>query len=324
MTDRRPNIKMIGANGSVNLVRMTAVIVLSSYVAGAQVGGGIASLVLGPMMVRSVLVPTCLFGRHPGLGAPGGAAIAAETMASVLQGVEAAGWFGECDAVLTGHFSSPEQVAVAADAIDRIRAAPRPASHDGEQGPLVMVDPIMGDFDKGLYIKPETAEAIADELVPRADLIACNLWEFSRLSGRATWQGVEGVARAAQEMRREWLITSVPDGPAIGDLYVGRSVGRSGPEHPQALLASSPRFADAPKGTGDLLKLAFVGSRVLGFEVETSLARAVGVTRAALRRSLDWAGLQAGADPARNDLRLEACQEILMSPPQAEVRRISL
>src|SRR5579871_605364 len=202
---------------------MAAVIVLSSHVAGSQVGGGIASLVLGPMMVRSVLVPTCLFGRHPGLGAPGGEAVSAKTMSGVLEGVEAAGWFGQCDAVITGHFSSPEQVAVAADAIDRIRAAPKPASHDTEQGPIVVVDPIMGDFDKGLYIRAETAEAIADELAPRADLIACNLWEFGRLSGRSAWEGVESIAAAAQEMRREWLITSVPNGAQIGDLHVGRS-----------------------------------------------------------------------------------------------------
>jgi len=240
-------------------------------------------------------------------------------MSGVLEGVEAAGWFGQCDAVITGHFSSPEQVAVAADAIDRIRAAPKPASHDTEQGPIVVVDPIMGDFDKGLYIRAETAEAIADELAPRADLIACNLWEFGRLSGRSAWEGVESIAAAAQEMRREWLITSVPNGAQIGDLHVGRSR----PGTARALLASSPRFADAPKGTGDLIKLAFVGSRVLGFDAETSLARAVGATRAVLKRSLDWARLHAPrADPARNDLRLETCQEILMSPPQAEVKRI--
>src|SRR5262249_23322660 len=151
-----------------------------------QVGGGIASLVLGPMMVRSVLVPTCLFGRHPGLGPPGGAAVSAETLAGMLQGVEAGGRVGPCGAVLTRPFSAPEQVAVAAGAIDRLRAAPRSASHDSEQGPLIVIDPIMGDFDKGLYVKPETAEAIADELIPRADVIACNLWEFGRLSGRET------------------------------------------------------------------------------------------------------------------------------------------
>ena len=51
---------------------MPLVLVISSYVAASRVGGGIAPYVLGPMKVDAVHVPTCLFGRHPGWGPPGG------------------------------------------------------------------------------------------------------------------------------------------------------------------------------------------------------------------------------------------------------------
>ena len=91
---------------------MPLVLVISSYVAASRVGGGIAPYVLGPMKVDSVHVPTCLFGRHPGWGAPGGNMVAPETMAAMLDGVKANGLYSLVDAVVTGHFSHPEQVAV--------------------------------------------------------------------------------------------------------------------------------------------------------------------------------------------------------------------
>ena len=49
--------------------------------------------------------------------------------------------------------------------------------------PIIIVDPVMGDEAPGLYIKPETAAALMADLVPRADILAPNLWEFARLTG---------------------------------------------------------------------------------------------------------------------------------------------
>ena len=47
----------------------------------------------------------------------------AETFAAMLGAIEAQGLFGRLDAVITGHFSSPEQVAIAADVLGRVKAA---------------------------------------------------------------------------------------------------------------------------------------------------------------------------------------------------------
>ena len=113
---------------------MPLVLVISSYVAASRVGGGIAPYVLGPMKVDPVHVPTCLFGRHPGWGPPGGAPVEADVMAGMLEGIEANGLFSLVDAVVTGHFSQPEQVKVAADAIAKVRAAPRGKAHAARAG----------------------------------------------------------------------------------------------------------------------------------------------------------------------------------------------
>ena len=288
---------------------MPLVLVISSYVAASRVGGGIAPYVLGPMKVDPVLVPTCLFGRHPGWGPPGGGLVAPETMAGMLGGVEANGLFGLTDAIVTGHFSAPEQVKVACEAIDKVRATPRRESHAHFPAkPLIVVDPVMGDETPGLYIKPETAAALMADLVPRADILAPNLWEFAKLVGvdLASLASAEDVAREARSRDGRWLISSVPSPNGIGVLYVDGDV---------ALLAETPRVAGkVPNGTGDMLTLRFTGGLVSGFSVADALADAVGATHLVIDKSMQWKG---------TELNLAACSDLLAMPPRASVRRLT-
>ena len=55
---------------------MKKLVVISSYVATSRVGGAIAALIGPALDIDPVLIPTTLLGRHPGLGAPGGGAVA--------------------------------------------------------------------------------------------------------------------------------------------------------------------------------------------------------------------------------------------------------
>ena len=288
---------------------MPLVLVISSYVAASRVGGGIAPYVLGPMKVDPVHVPTCLFGRHPGWGPPGGGAVAADMMGKMLEGVEANNLFGLMDAVVTGHFSAPDQVSVACDAIDRIRATPRRESHAHFPAkPLVIIDPVMGDEAPGLYIKQETAASLMADLVPRADILAPNLWEFARLVGVeiGSLASAEDVAREARSRGGRWLISSVPSPLGIGVLHVDPDV---------ALLAETPRVGGkTPNGTGDMLTLRFTGGLVSGLPIEEALADAVGATHMVIDKTHQWRG---------TELNLAACNDFLAAPPRAVVRRIA-
>jgi len=286
---------------------MPLVLVISSYVAGSRVGGGIAPFVLGPMKVDPVHVPTCLFGRHPGWGPPGGAAVDAGVMAGMLEGIEANGLFGMVDAVVTGHFSHPEQVAVAVDAIRRVRAPPRGKAHEhAPDKPIIIVDPVMGDVGPGLYIKPPVAEALARNLVPVADIVAPNLWEFGRLAGVDAPGSAEDVVRIAREKGGRWLVSSVPSPAGIGVIYVGNGA---------ALLAETPLVpGKIPNGTGDMLTLRFAGGLVCGFGVEGALADAVGATHGVIAKTVEWQG---------PELCVAACSDLLAQRFSASVRKIS-
>ncbi|HYE42730.1 MAG TPA: PfkB family carbohydrate kinase [Caulobacteraceae bacterium] len=232
---------------------MPLALILSSYVAGSRVGGMAQALALEPFGVDPVLAPTVLFGRHPGWGPPGGGAVEAATFEGMLQGIEANGLYGLADLVVTGYFASAAQVEIAAHAIDAVRAAPR--GNAATPGPLVVVDPIMGDDHGGLYVKPEVAEAIERLLVPRADWLTPNTWELARLSGRPAGEAAEALA-AARAMSRPMLVTSVsaPDG-RIGLLLADAA---------EAVLFSHARIEHAPHGTGDLVAAVFAAGLVEG------------------------------------------------------------
>lgn len=232
------------------------IVILSSLVAASPVGGGAQAAELARLGFETALVPSVLFGRHPGLGAPGGGATPQALFEGMLSGIEASGALPTAEALIAGYFNTAEQVAAAARFVDTVRAA--------NPGAWIVVDPIMGDGASGLYVSEAVAEALAGELVPRADLITPNAWELARLSGRPAADVDEALA-AARALGRPVLATSIAQGDEIGVLYTSAD---------EAWLASHARRGSDPKGAGDRLTAAFVGHRLKGESVEEALRAA--------------------------------------------------
>jgi pyridoxine kinase len=273
---------------------MARVLILSSFVAASRVGGGAQALALARLGIDPVLVPTVLFGRHPGHGPPGGAAVAAETFEAVLGGVEAHGGFAAVDAVITGYFASAEQVAIAAETLTRVKAA--------SPGAWLVVDPIMGDDGVGLYVREPVADAIAAELVRAADILTPNAWELGRLAGRP-FEGAASAVAAAKSLGRDVMVSSIREAGAIGALYAGGG---------EAWLATHAPSEAAPNGTGDLLTAVFVAALIRGRAPPDALEIAVsavaeGVAMAAGLGELPLLALptQLGASPRLSLRRID-------------------
>jgi pyridoxine kinase len=244
-------------------------LILSSHVAASRVGGSAQALALANFGIDPMEVPTVLFSRHPGWGAPGGGAVTSELFEGMLQGVEANGLFAHADLVVTGYFASPEQVAIAAAAIDRVRAA----------GPVrVIVDPIMGEAGKGLYVRADVAEAIAAELAPRADVVAPNAWELEQLTGMSVTDAASAV-EAARKLGRPTLVSSINCGEDIGVVYADAG---------GAWLAAHRRCPKAPSGTGDLLTALYAAAMLEELSAPERLARAVGGVALAVEAADMW------------------------------------
>lgn len=230
------------------------VIVLSSQLAGSPVGGSLSVRVLHGAGIETCLVPSVTFGRHPGLGAPGGAALADGDFSSLLEALTATGAPHAARAILTGYMASPGQVEAAARFIAAAKAV--------NPGLVVMVDPIMGDGeadgrDGGLYLPRATAMGIATRLIPLADVITPNLFELAWLAGRPL-ATVEDTATAARALAPAVLVTSAPAGP--GRIAV---LALDGDAPPVALETLRTGPADrTPNGTGDLFAASALAARL--------------------------------------------------------------
>jgi len=233
------------------------IVIVSSLVAASPVGGGAQAAELARLGFETALVPSVLFGRHPGLGPPGGGPTPQALFEGMLSGIETSGALSTAEALIAGYFSTAEQVAAAARFIDTVRAA--------NPGAWIVVDPIMGDGASGLYVSEAVAGALAGELVPRADLITPNAWELARLSGRPA-AGVDETLAAARALGRSVLASSIAAGDEIGVLYASAD---------ETWLASHARHQSDPKGAGDRLAALFVGHRLKDKTVEEALRAAV-------------------------------------------------
>jgi pyridoxine kinase len=262
-------------------------LILSSYVAASRVGGMAQAIALARLGIEPVLAPTVLFGRHPGLGPPGGGAVDPALFHGVLEGIAARDLGPHIRLVITGYFAHPDQVQAAAAALDALPSARRP---------LVLVDPVLGDEGKGLYVKPEVADAVAALLLPRADLITPNLWELGHLAGCPVETEAAAIA-AARALRtrlpgRRVVVTSSPAEPGRASVL---DISDDG-----VWRFSHGRVSHAPNGVGDLF------AALLGAALIDTVSPVSG--EAAVRRAV--AGVADALDAAvargRDDLELAA------------------
>lgn len=264
------------------------IIILSSLVAGSRVGGGVSAHVLSRAGFTPAHVPTVVFGRHPGLGAPGGGAVSDDVFQSALDGLLRSGSIDTCTAILTGYFASPAQVEAAARFIEGVR--------ERVPGVFVLVDPICGDgvpdgSAHGLYIHPDTAQALKLRLVPLADCLTPNAFELAFLAGRSAARPDE-AAVAARALNKPVIATSVPAGP--GRLAVVAVDGNA------VVTSEVDRLEGVPHGTGDLLAAEALNARLGGMGFEPMAGHLAQVCDRVIR-----ATLAAGAE----DLIMQALDE---------------
>lgn len=253
---------------------MPLALILSSHVASSQVGSRPVMHALAAHKIDSLVVPTTLLGRHPGWGPPGGGGVPRELFAGMLEGLEANALFPLTDAVLTGYFATTAQIDATAEAIARVRAA-RPDT-------WVVVDPIMGDDEEGLYVKADVADGVMSKLVPLADLLAPNLWELGHLTaGRFAGapQTLPEIVAAARSLGKPCLVSSVRDGAEIGAVYVDGATAYGAFAHAEAA---------APNGTGDLLIGGFMAARLSGAKTPAALHYAVALVADIVRKAVKW------------------------------------
>ena len=264
-----------------------------SHVAAGAVGNSAASLVYAAYGQALWAIPTVLYSNHPAGRAFAGDVVSAASLLEWVAAFEENGLIEHVNHVQSGYLGAVDQAPAILALLSAARKSGRPVSY--------ACDPVLGDQATGLYVPPTVATAIAQTLVPAADVVTPNLFELGYLTGAPidttaqVWMAMQALqARGPRTVIATSVITRDTAADEIDTLML---VGADG------LRVVTPRLASPAHGAGDVMTAAFL-ARVAGGEApDTALSHAVSSIHNILAASGD-----------QPDLALHAARDALLSP----------
>lgn len=272
---------------------------LQSHVAYGYVGNRAATFPLQRLGHEVWAVNTVEFSNHTGYGAWRGRTAPAEQVADIVQGIEALGLLPRCDALLTGYVGDAALADVVLDTARRVRAANPRA--------IWCCDPVLGDTDTGIYVKPGIDTFFREQAIPAADLITPNHFELEHLTGRKVSTMADALAAVRTLLTgrpRLALVTSLHRADAPADQIEMLAVSRDA-----AWRIATPLigFDIMPNGTGDAVAALFSAHWLTSGDVADALSKAA---------SSIYAVLETTQAMGERELQLVAAQERLIAPPR--------
>jgi pyridoxine kinase len=220
---------------------------IQSHVAYGHVGNSAAVFPLQRIGIEVWPVNTVQFSNHPGYGAWRGRVFSGATVRMVLEGIAERGVLGECDGVISGYLGSPDTGAAVVEAVARVKDA-NPAAR-------YCCDPVIGDADRGVFVRPGIPEFIRERMLPIADLLTPNQFELDYLAERRTATMADLTAAIDAVHAR---------GPGV--VFVTSLIVDETPDHSIDLVVSDrsgrwrvrlPRLANVANGAGDAIAALF-------------------------------------------------------------------
>lgn len=277
------------------------VLSIQSHVAYGYVGNRAATFPLQRLGHEVWAVNTVEFSNHTGYGAWKGRVAAPDQVRDVVAGIAERGALATCDAVLTGYLGDAAMGEVVLEAVAMVRKANPHA--------VWCCDPVIGDIDRQVYVRPGIPEFFRDRIVAQSDILTPNHFELEWLSGRkvATLEDTISAARALMGGGQNpsiMLVTSLRRRDAPTGTIEMLALTRE-----NAWLVSTPElaFAVAPNGTGDAVAALFLAH----WHAHRDVGRALEAVAASI-----YAVLEATLASGERELRLVTAQDMLVSPPR--------
>ena len=270
---------------------------IQSSVAYGHVGNSAATF---PLMRRGLEVwpvYTVHFSNNTSYESWRGPMLTASDIAEVVAGIDDRGVLGSCDAVLSG-YQGGEDVGSAIIEVVRLVKERNPSA-------LYCCDPVLGDVDRGVYVRPGIPEFMRSQVVPSADVITPNQFELGLLTGLPT-STLDEVVRAADAARDLGpgivVVTSVVTDELPGELSMllvnGAGVWR----------VTTPLISQTFTGAGDLTAAVFLGS-LLEHRAGVGAVAALAETAA-----VAYGVLKITAERGSRELQLVAAQSEIAEP----------
>lgn len=268
---------------------------IQSHVAYGHVGNSAAVFALQRLGCEVWPIHTVQFSNHTGYGVWTGRVFDAAMISELVDGLAARGVLAACDGLLSGYVGSAEIGAAILDAVAAVKAA-NPAAR-------YCCDPVIGDVDRGVFVRAGIVEFMRDHAVRFADIVTPNHFELDRLIGGSS-KTMKETCEAIDALHATGpgtvLVTSVrtqetPDD--VIDLIASDGSGR--------FRLRTPKLPIAADGAGDLMAALFTFHLIERGSTAEALSHATSAVFGLLKRTA-----AAGA----REMRLIEAQEELVSP----------
>jgi len=272
---------------------------LQSHVAYGHVGNSAAVFALQRLGVEVWPIHTVQFSNHTGYATARGHAFNAAHVRELTQGLRERDALRHCDGVLSGYVGSAEVGAAILDAVAEVkRANPRA---------LYCCDPVIGDVERGAFVKPEVADFMCARAVPTADIVTPNHFELEQITGY-TARTLPHALAAIDVLRnlgpksapKTVLVTSLlsDETPADAiDLVACDEAGRH--------RLRTPKLSVAAHGAGDAIAALFMAHYLRTGSAAAAMSRAVASIFGILKRT---------AEMASDEMALIEAQDELVNP----------
>lgn len=251
------------------------VVSIQSQVVYGCVGNSVAVPTLQALGLNVIAVPTVVLSNVPHYDTLHGGPIPTEWFAGYLADLERRGGLTHARAILLGYLGPPEQTNVLIEWLERVLG----------QHPSIklVVDPVMGDHDAGVYVHPEIPPVLRDRLAPMAHGLTPNSFEFEQIVGRRLPTIDETIAAARQLLTgtTEWIVVTSAAPAATPPRETRVAVVTAD----DAQVITHRLVDSVAKGTGDLFTATLVGRLLIGDSLMAATRVACDKTVAVLERS---------------------------------------
>jgi pyridoxine kinase len=272
---------------------------IQSWVAYGHVGNASAVFPLQRLGAEVWSINTVQFSNHTGYGHWTGQVYTGAQVRDLVDGIAARGVLRHCDAVLSGYMGDASIGEAILHAVARVRSE--------NPGTVYCCDPVIGDVEEGVYVRPGIEEFLRDNALPQADIATPNRFELERLTGlpcTTLAQAKTAVTRLAGTLRpgglRCILLTSLDTDETPGD-HLDLLVAEAGRFH----LLRTPRLPVAVNGAGDAIAALFLFHRLRTGSAVAALEAAGSAVHGLLKRT---------AEAGSREILTVAAQDEFVSP----------